>query len=337
MDVHAGHVGAGLERAPRGLHAAFLGLGQEVADGMEQEGAGPAGGVEHFLLQGPLHGVADDLRGQPVGRVVFAEAVPLVAVDQRFVEDLQDVAVDLREAETAHMRHDAAYEPTPGLVDHDPVEEVALDRAEDAGGAKGLARQELAGVVFLQAEHGDRHAFCDDHQERVLKPQRVAIGLASVDELEELRPKLALQRDSAIRLEPVPRRRERHAGTAERDRILPEFDADGQRVGWQRRLERHDAVEPGQERPRLLGIEHRVLELDEGAADEFERGPSTSVRRDADESFALLAFAIGEVVRHAPHDIGPLLGEVALGFEDRSADQRVDAAAHLRDAPLEVE
>jgi hypothetical protein len=83
--VEPGDEVASLGRAAGGGHAGFLGLGQHAPHRVEQEGARAAGRIEHLLLERRSHGMAHDLRRQPVGRVVFAKAVALVAVDQRFV------------------------------------------------------------------------------------------------------------------------------------------------------------------------------------------------------------------------------------------------------------
>ena len=55
-------------------------------------------------------------------------------------------------------------------------------------------------------------------------------------------------------------------------------------------------------------------------------------------NFSFSAFSrSGEVIRHPALDIGPFAIEVALGFENGPADQRIETTANLRDAPLEIE
>ena len=141
MDVHAGDMDAGLGRAALGATSRLLGLGEEIADRVEQEGARAAAGVEHALLERAIDGASHHLRRQPVRRVVFAETVPLRAVDQRFVEDFEYVAFNLGEAEAADVVHDPPDQRLAFRVGRDPVEKVAFDCAADAGRGEGLARQ----------------------------------------------------------------------------------------------------------------------------------------------------------------------------------------------------
>ena len=92
------------------------------------------------MLDRPLDRVTHDLRRQPVRRVVLAEAVAFFAVDQQFIENLQNIAFDLIEAEAADMGKNSADEGLAiGLRDH-PIKEVALCGAEDAGRLEGGSR-----------------------------------------------------------------------------------------------------------------------------------------------------------------------------------------------------
>src|SRR5579883_791703 len=113
---------------------------------------------------------------------------------------------------------------------------------------------------------------------------------------------------------------------------------DRQRIGGKRRLERHDAIEPRQKQLRLFRVERESFrDLDELAPFETASDPLPSIRGDPDKFLAFLPLAISEIVGHATLDIRPLSDKVALGFEDRPADQRIEAAAHLGDAALEIE
>ena len=80
---------------------------------MKQKRARPACRIEHPLFDRPLDRMTHDLRRQPVGRVVLAETVPLLAVDQQLVEYLQDVAFDLIEAEAPDMGKNARTRSSP--------------------------------------------------------------------------------------------------------------------------------------------------------------------------------------------------------------------------------
>ena len=88
---------------------------------------------------------------------------------------------------------------------------------------------------------------------------------------------------------------------------------------------------------RLLAVEGRALDDDEPAGVELVHRPFQAIGRDPDKMLALLALAVGEVIGHAPLDIRPFTIEIALGLEDRPANQGVEPAAHLGHAALEVD
>jgi hypothetical protein len=113
--------------------------------------------------------VTHDLGRQPVRRVVLAEPVPLLAIDQGFIENLQNVAFDLIEAEAAHMRQNAADEGLTLRLGHHPIEEIALSCAEDARRLEGCAGQHVPGIVVTKAKDRQGDGLGDDHKERVLK------------------------------------------------------------------------------------------------------------------------------------------------------------------------
>ena len=225
---------------------------------------------------------------------------------------------------------------SPFAVSHDPVEEVAFDRAGDARARELLAREKLCGVVLLNSENGERHAFGYDDEIGVLKPKRVVLDVSPIDDLEELRPQLPLEEMGGDVLQPVPQRAKSDLGLAEGDRVGAELNAHCLRVRWQRNFERERAVEPRKELAGFVGIKDRLLDHDELSAVQSEHAPQASVGRDADEWLAGLGLAVRQIVRHLALDIGPFAQEVALGFEDRPADQGVGAALDL-DALLETD
>ena len=101
------------------------------------------------------------------------------------------------------MRHHAPDEFCAFGIGDDPVEKIALDGAADAGARQGLTRQEARGVVLVEPEHGEGDAFGDHDEIGVLEPQRVAFDIAAVDDLEQLRPELALEQDGRARFRRV--------------------------------------------------------------------------------------------------------------------------------------
>ena len=66
------------------------------------------------------------------------------------------------------MCHSASHEFLPLGVRHNPVEEIAFNRAIDSSGAERFARQEPFRVVLAHLHNGQRDALGDDHEKRVL-------------------------------------------------------------------------------------------------------------------------------------------------------------------------
>ena len=112
---------------------------EKPAQSVKQERSRTAGGIEHLLFKRRARSRGGHLRRQPVWRVIFAEAVSLLPIDERFVERLHHVALDFRQAETPDMRHDAADQVRSLRVSDDPVEEIALYCPVDTRGCKRLA------------------------------------------------------------------------------------------------------------------------------------------------------------------------------------------------------
>ena len=261
----------------------------------------------------------------------------LLAVDQRFIEDLQDIAFDLIEAEAADMSKNSPDERLAVRLRDHPIEEIALCRAEDAGRLEGGSRQHASGIVIAQAEHSQRDGLCDNHQKGVLEEQRVAFDLAAIDQLQELRPQLPFQCDGRIIFQLVPKRPKTVIGAPKRYGLLTKLKPHGDWIRDKRALERNGAVEPRQKTVRFVGIERRVLELYELIAAALEHHPLESVRRDADEALAFFALAVGEIVRHAPDHVVPFQIEVPLGFKNGAPNQGIESAPHFGNPELEIE
>jgi hypothetical protein len=209
---------------------------------VKQKSARAAGRIEHVFHQRPVDAVFHRFGGEPVRRVIFAESMALAAVDKGFVEDLENIAFDFGEAEPPDMRHDAAHEFLAFRIGHGPIEKIAFDSAKNAGRPESFARKQMFWIVFPQAKNGERDALGNDDKECVLKRQRVALDLASINEFQELRPELPFQGDRRVPAKPAPQAGERRTSAAKGDRILAEFDANRQRIRRQRRLQRYYAV-----------------------------------------------------------------------------------------------
>jgi cytochrome b561 len=252
--------------------------------------------------------------------------VPLGAVDQRFVKNLQHIALDFGEAKAADMRHDAANQLDALGIGDNPVEKIALDRAGDARPRQRFPRQEAGRIVLIHPENGERDAFGDNDQIGMLQPQRLVLHLAAIDDLEELPPKLSVQDNRRLRLELLPKPAQGGIRGAERHGIGAKFDANGLRIGRQGDFQRQRAIEPRQKFIGSIGGEDSFLDLDELALLEGKYDPSAAVRGDADEGLARLRLAIGEIIGHFALDILHFGSEIALGLEHGPPDQSIDAA-----------
>jgi len=94
--------------------------------------------------------------------------VPLVRVDQAFVQDFQHVRLDIAQAEPGDFPRHLAHQVHARLQLQRPVEEIRLDRAEDALVRQGAAGQQGGGVVNRQVQHPRRDRFHHDREIGVL-------------------------------------------------------------------------------------------------------------------------------------------------------------------------
>lgn len=201
----------------------------------------------------------------------------LVAVDQRLVKDLQDVAFHLIEAEAAHMRQNAAHQRFAIGVRHDPIEEIAFRRAHHAGGFEGGAGKHAFGIVFAQIEHRQRDGLGDDHQKGVLEEQLIVLDILAIDQLQKLRPELTLERHGRLAFHLLPERGEHVTREPVGDGVLSQLRAHGERIGRQRTFQSQRAVQPSEELFALVGIEGRFLYLDERIVLTLEHHPFQAV------------------------------------------------------------
>ncbi len=122
--------------------------------------------------------------------------MPLVPIDQRLVQNLENIGFDIAQLEAPHMGDNAAYQVDALGVRDDPIEKIALNRPEDAGRLKSSAGQDACRIILINIQDGKRDRFGDDDQKRMLEKKLIAFHLAAVNELKQLRPQLPLQDDS---------------------------------------------------------------------------------------------------------------------------------------------
>lgn len=119
--------------------------------------------------------------------------MPFLPVDQRFIEDFQNVAFHFGEAEAADVIDDPADQRLALGIGDDPIEKIALDGAVDAGRGEDLAGEEPPRIVLGKAHDRERDALRHDHQKRMLEPERLALDFPAIDQLQQVRPELALE------------------------------------------------------------------------------------------------------------------------------------------------
>ena len=104
----------------------------QVSHRMEQEGARATGRIEHALIERARDRRRDYSRRQPVGRVIFAEIMALVGIDQALVEAFEHVDFDVAQSKAHRLLGQRANEVGSVFREKGPIEEVGLNRANDA-------------------------------------------------------------------------------------------------------------------------------------------------------------------------------------------------------------
>jgi hypothetical protein len=171
----------------------------------------------------------------------------------------------------------------------------------------------------------------------VLEPQHVAFEFPPVHELQQVGPQLPFERDDRIGLQLLPKQAQLCIDPTIGDGVAAEFGANRQRVGRQRGFERYRAIEPGKKYFRLLRVEHGAFDDGEFPGLQLKNRPFLAIGGDPDEMLFLLALAVGKIIGHPSFNVLPFPVEIALGLENRAADQGFEPPAHFGHAALEIE
>jgi hypothetical protein len=134
----------------------------------------------------------------------------------------------------------------------------------------------------------------------VLKEQRIAFHLAAVDQFQELRPQLSLQRDRWNVLHSLPNRTQAVIRESKRDGVVTEFHPNRDWVGRKRTFECNGSVEPREKDVRFLGIEDGILQFNQLIAAPLEHDPLETIRGNADEALAFRVRGSRTSPRRAP-------------------------------------
>jgi hypothetical protein len=303
---------------------------------MEQECPRAAGRIEHTLLQRARDRRRDHPRRQPVGCVIFAEIVPLVGIDQALVEALEHVDLDVAQTEAHRFPGKRTHQLTAAIGKERPVEEIGLDRPDDAFVRKQPARHHLRRIVDRKIEHARRDRLHEDGQIGVLEEKRVAADVVAINLAKQTIPQVAFQPHFWLmaNLGPQPPKLRMRAAEGKAVSAKGERDRDGCRHHLRNRCEQW--LKPAQQ-------PFGVLDLDLVAADRRERAAikrigqqRRAVGRKADRGAAGRApeANIGQIIGHARDDIALLASKIALQFDDGGAPRHVDPAAIVDEVAL---
>lgn len=122
----------------------------------------------------------------------------LGAVDQRLIEQLEDVDLDVMETESRDMARQPHDEIPAGWIVQDPIEEIAFDGADDAHGREPAAAQKIAGVVDLETQNAGGNRLGYHNKVGVLQPKGLVLDVPAIDQAQELLPEASLQRNRRL-------------------------------------------------------------------------------------------------------------------------------------------
>ena len=171
---------------------------------MEQERPRAAGRIHDPLFQRVVHGGRDHAGGEPVGGVVFPEAVAGLGGDQVLVERLEDVHPNIAQAEPVHLPRDPHDQFRAVLGGQRPVEEIWLALAGNAEVRERRAVEQRGRVRGGASTIAATHRLGDDGEIGMLQEQRVVADLGPVGEAQEPVPQIAFQARSGHMSDAVP-------------------------------------------------------------------------------------------------------------------------------------
>ena len=309
----------------------------QSAQRVEQESARTAGRIDHTLFERPFdHRRANPCR-EPVRCVIFAQIVTLSGVDQTFIKALKHIGIDCIELEALRLPRDAEHQRIAlRLVAQQPVEEIGLDRVENAQIAKRqTVEQVLSGIGQPTGQRHGRHSLGQNNQIGVLQEQFRRVDLGAIGDPQQPVPQLALQHDFGMTGEPGPHRAQFAHGPLIEHRFTAQFDPDARNIRLQFVLERDNAFKPAQELGRFLDIRDMRSQLDQRVAcfRQFMHRECRAIGDDPDEILAGQIAAIFEITgklgfeRFAP--------EIGLQFDHGAPEQGIDPPTNFERLMLE--
>lgn len=262
--------------------------------------------------------------------------MPLLRVDETFVEHLENVGLDVPQAKARDLSRDLPHEVRAGRLLQRPVEEVAFDGAHDPLFGQGRPRQHGVRIIDRKVEHPRRDRLHHDHEVGVLQEQGVAAHLLPISFAEETIPQVALEPHLRVVLQLGPKGFEHHLGAGEGQAPAAKCLGDNSWFWSQIGAIREKRLQPRHQLVGTLGIRRIAREFvefvaahsigDEGGA----VGGKARYRRGA----AGARRGVGDIVRHAAKDVANLPAQIALQLDDRGAPEGVDAAGVVEQIDL---
>ncbi|HEY1978561.1 MAG TPA: hypothetical protein VGH13_00625, partial [Xanthobacteraceae bacterium] len=180
--------------------------------------------------------------------------MPLLGIDQAFIENFQNVGFDIAEPEASGLLRNVADEFVTGGMFQRPVEKVGFDRTDDAFVGQRAARQKIGRTIHRQIEHPRRDRLYDDCQISVLQEQRIFTDLIAIGFGKQPVPEIALELDFGVVTDGLPDRFQHQARAPERHAVATERLDDGAWLRQEVRRIGDEQLKPGQKLVRPVGI-----------------------------------------------------------------------------------
>ncbi len=106
--------------------------------------------------------------------------MPLLRIDQALVQHFQHIGLDVGQPEPGGLRRHLPHQGRSRRSLERPIEEVRLDRAQDALVGQPAAGEQARRVVHRQIQHAGGDRLDHDRQVGVLQEQRILADILAV-------------------------------------------------------------------------------------------------------------------------------------------------------------
>ena len=195
MHVNTNHPLRACGQGLVGRHPRGIGCLKIPAHGVEQKGARPAGRVQDTLVQWVFNRTLAHPSRQPVRGIILTKVVALLWVDERLVQDLQNVVLYVAQAKSADLMCEAHDEALAFWCGKNPIKEVRFYGTSDSSTFEGYTAEQSLRFRGSLAEYACRHRLCDYREISVLEKEVVASNTCAVHLLQVIVPKLSFDLD----------------------------------------------------------------------------------------------------------------------------------------------